>query len=57
MSHIYKTKVKLSPSIKKLKGAIKLPAEFDYKKELSNSVLMRYTLSRSINKLLINKKA
>ena len=34
--------VKLSPSIKKLKGAIKLPDDFDYKKELSNSLSEKY---------------
>lgn len=31
-------KINLSPSIKKLKGSIKLPDEFDYKKELSESI-------------------
>ena len=36
--------VKLSPSIKKLKGAIKLPDDFDYKKELSDSLSEKYKI-------------
>ncbi|MEN8120996.1 MAG: DUF6364 family protein [Bacteroidota bacterium] len=35
-------KVKLSPSIKKLKGAIKLPENFDYKKELTDALSEKY---------------
>ncbi|MCF6352472.1 MAG: DUF6364 family protein [Cyclobacteriaceae bacterium] len=35
-------KIKLSPSISKLKGAIKLPENFDYKKELSNVLAEKY---------------
>lgn len=31
-------KIKLSPSIKKLKGSIKLPDDFDYKKEILKSI-------------------
>ncbi len=37
-------KVKLSPSIKKLKGAIKLPENFDYKKELTESLSAKYKI-------------
>jgi len=33
-----KPKVKLSPSIKRLKGSISLPEGFDYKKELATSI-------------------
>ena len=32
----------LSPSIKKLKGAVKLPDDFDYKKELSDALFEKY---------------
>jgi len=34
--------IKLSPSIKKLKGAIKLPDDFDYKEELTESLSAKY---------------
>lgn len=34
--------IKLSPSIKKLKGSIKLPENFDYKKELTNALSEKY---------------
>jgi len=37
-------KVKLSPSIKKLKGAIKLPEDFDYKKELTEALSAKYKI-------------
>jgi len=37
-----KTEIKLSPSIAKLKGAIKLPDDFDYKQELSKSLSEKY---------------
>ena len=37
-------KVKLSPSIKKLKGAIQLPEDFDYKKELTESLSAKYRI-------------
>ena len=37
-------KVKLSPSIKKLKGAIKLPDNFDYKKELTEVLSAKYKI-------------
>jgi len=33
----------LSPKTKKLKGAIKLPRGFDYKKTLSNSLRKKYS--------------
>ena len=36
--------VKLSPSIRKLKGSIKLPEGFDYKKELTDSLSEKYSL-------------
>lgn len=36
--------VKLSPSIKKLKGSIKLPGDFDYKKELTKSLSAKYKI-------------
>lgn len=36
--------VKLSPSIKKLKGSIQLPEDFDYKKELTESLSARYKI-------------
>ncbi len=36
--------VKLSASIKKLKGSIKLPEDFDYKKELSESICKKYNI-------------
>jgi len=36
--------VQLSPSIKKLKGAIKLPKGFDYKKELTESLSEKYKI-------------
>lgn len=34
----------LSADIKKLKGAIKLPSDFDYKKEIGQSLSKKYTL-------------
>lgn len=37
-------KIKLSPSIKKLKGAIQLPEDFDYKKELTESLSAKYRI-------------
>lgn len=37
-------KIILSPSIKKMKGSIKLPDDFDYKKELSKSINQKYLL-------------
>ena len=36
--------VKLSPSIKKLKGAIQLPENFDYKKELTEALSAKYNV-------------
>ncbi|MBN1924675.1 MAG: hypothetical protein JW798_02460 [Prolixibacteraceae bacterium] len=39
-----KNSIELSPSIKKLKGAIKLPNNFDYKNELTNSLSEKYGL-------------
>ena len=36
------TEIKLSPSIAKLKGSIKLPDGFDYKQELSKSLSEKY---------------
>jgi len=36
--------IKLSPSIKKLKGSIKLPDNYDYKKDLTNSLSEKYGL-------------
>ena len=36
--------IPLSPSIKKLKGAIQLPAHFDDKKELSNALSEKHKL-------------
>jgi len=35
-------KIKLSPSIKKLKGSVKLPENFDYKKDLTNVLSEKY---------------
>ena len=35
--------VKLSPSIKKLKGSIQLPENFDYKKELTEVLSAKYS--------------
>ncbi len=37
-------KVNLSPSIKKLKGSVKLPEDFDYKKELTESLSAKYSI-------------
>jgi hypothetical protein len=34
--------IKLSPSIKKLKGSVQLPEDFDYKKELTNALSDKY---------------
>ncbi|MCF8360317.1 MAG: DUF6364 family protein [Prolixibacteraceae bacterium] len=39
-----KNTIELSPSIKNLKGAIKLPNNFDYKNELTNSLSEKYGL-------------
>jgi hypothetical protein len=36
--------VKLSPSIKKLKGSIQLPENFDYKKELTEVLSAKYNV-------------
>ncbi len=36
--------VKLSPSIKKLKGSIQLPEKFDYKKELTEALSAKYNV-------------
>ena len=36
--------VEISPSIKKLKGSVKLPDNFDYKKELTDSLSEKYGL-------------
>ncbi len=36
--------VKLSPSIKKLKGSVKMPDDFEYKKELTNILSEKYGL-------------
>ena len=36
--------VKLSPSIKKLKGSVKLPDNYEYKKELINILSEKYGL-------------
>ena len=36
--------IKLSPSIKKLKGSIKLPEDFDYKNELTEALSAKYKL-------------
>lgn len=33
----------LSPKVKKLKGAIKLPEDFDYKKSLSEEITKKYS--------------
>lgn len=37
------TSSKLSPKVTKLMGAISLPEDFDYKKELSAAVLKKYS--------------
>ena len=37
-------KVKLSPSIKKLKGSIKLPENFDYKNEITKALSAKYKI-------------
>ena len=36
--------IKLSPSIKKLKGSIKLPGNFDYKEELTEALSAKYKI-------------
>jgi Family of unknown function (DUF6364) len=36
------TREELSPKVTKLMGAIKLPEDFDYKKELGNALLKKY---------------
>jgi len=38
------TDLDLSSDIKKLKGSIKLPANFDYKKEIGSSISKKYKL-------------
>ena len=37
-----KTEVKLSPLVKSLKGSFKMPADFDYKKELRKGLEEKY---------------
>ena len=37
-------KINLSPSIKKLKGSINLPDDFDYKKELSDTLFEKHKI-------------
>ncbi len=37
-------KVTISPAIRKLKGSVKLPDDFDYKKELTNTLSEKYGL-------------
>lgn len=37
-----KKNIKISPSIARLKGAITLPDDFDYKKELSNALVEKH---------------
>jgi len=37
-----KKEIKISPSIAKLKGSIKLPQNFDYKKELTEALSEKY---------------
>jgi len=37
-------KVKLSPSIKKLKGTVKLQENFDYKKDLTDALSEKYQI-------------
>lgn len=39
----------LSPSIRKLKGAIQLPKDFDYQKELTKSLSVKYGLKEFAN--------
>ena len=34
--------IKISASVKKLQGSIKLPGDFDYKKELAKSISQKY---------------
>ncbi len=36
--------IKISSSISKLKGSIKLPENFDYKKELTKSISQKHTI-------------
>lgn len=36
--------IKLSSSVKKLKGSVKLPDDFDYKKELKKSISQKYKI-------------
>ncbi len=36
--------IKISASIKKLQGSVKLPDDFDYKKELSKSIGQKHSL-------------
>ncbi len=36
--------IKISPSIKKLQGSIKLPDNFDYKKDLTDALSKKYGL-------------
>ena len=37
-------KAEVSPVIKKLQGSVKLPADFDYKKELQKAINKKYQL-------------
>ena len=49
---------KLSSSVKKLKGSVKFPDDFDYKKELIKSISQKYEIPvlspETTNKLIIN---
>jgi len=36
------TKEELSPKVARLKGVIKLPQDFDYKKEIGNAIAKKY---------------
>lgn len=37
-----KKEVRISPSIQKLKGSVKLPEDFDYKRDLTNALSKKY---------------
>jgi len=37
-------KVRISPSIQKLKGSVKLPVDFDYKRDLTKALSKKYGL-------------
>jgi len=39
---IQREQEQLSPNVKKLAGSVKLPKNFDYKKELSNALAEKY---------------